>query len=98
MQICNNTLTHERGSLDNIQHFFEVVLEQREFEAVLGRIKGNSTGSRGSVKTVNSLSLDASQIYRVVECTDDTVVSVGWVNRLIDFGKVEVLTLAEGNI
>lgn len=98
MQVRNDTLTHERGSLDNVQHFFKVVLQQSQFEAVLGGIEGNGTWSRGSVKTVDGLSLDASQIYRVVECTDDTVVSVKSVNPLINHLGDEVLTLVGGSI
>jgi hypothetical protein len=43
LQISNNALPKQSGSLDNVQHFLIIVLQQRQLEPILCWIESDST-------------------------------------------------------
>lgn len=76
LQICYDALAKEVRGADDVQHLLVVVAKQRELEAVLGGIDGDSSRTGRAIEAVNCLSLDAGKVYGVVEGADHTMISV----------------------
>ena len=75
LEICNDALTEQRRSTDDVQHFLVIVLEGRELEAVLRWVESDGPQACRTVKTVDGLALDAGQIYWVIQRADDAMVA-----------------------
>ena len=75
LQIRDDTLSQEIRRANNVQHLFMVVAEKCQLETVLRGVDRDRAGSCGPVKAVDRLALDASEVYRVVQGADHTVVS-----------------------
>jgi hypothetical protein len=52
-----------------------VVAEQCRLETIFGWIKSDGTRPGRAIQTMNGFALDSSQVYRVVESADDTVIT-----------------------
>ena len=76
MQIRNNTLADEVGSPDDMENLVVVVTNKGELEPVFGGINGDGLGPCAAIEAVDRLALDASEIHRLLEGTDDTIVAV----------------------
>ena len=75
LQICDYTLTQEIRGTNNIQHFLIVAPQEGQFEAVLSGVDRDRAGSCGPVEAVDRLAFDASEVYRVVQRANHTMVS-----------------------
>jgi len=69
-------LSNEVARANDLQDLLVVVLDQRELEPVFRWVNGNGSRPRRPIETVDRLALDAREIYRLVERTDDAIVAV----------------------
>lgn len=75
MQIGNDALPQQVRILDDVQHFLVVILDQGQLEAILGRVKVDGAWTRRAIETVDGFALDASEIDRVIEGADNTIIT-----------------------
>ena len=52
-----------------------VIAQKGELEAILGGVDGNGAWTSGTVEAVHSLALDTSEVDRVIERADNTMVT-----------------------
>ncbi|KAI7242135.1 Coatomer, alpha subunit [Hortaea werneckii] len=76
LEIGDNALPYEGGGLDNVKHLVIVALDERQLEAVLGRVDGEELGLGGAVETVDCSALDTHEVDGVFESADDAIVAV----------------------
>jgi len=76
LKIGDNALTNQARSLDNLQHFVVVPLNQGELESVLGGIDLEDLGLGVPIKAVHVSSLDTDQVYCLIKSADDSIVTV----------------------
>lgn len=58
-----------------MKHFFMIVFQQRQFEAILGRVKCNGSGARRSIQAMDNLALDTGEVDGVIKSTYDAMVA-----------------------
>lgn len=59
-----------------MQNLLVVVADKSKFEPILGRVDVQSARACASVEVVNLLALDAGEIDGLVQCLDDTIVTI----------------------
>jgi hypothetical protein len=77
LEITDNTLSNKIGSSDNLEDFIVILPDEGQFESVLGRINGDGSRFGRSVKAVNDITLDSSQVDGLLEGLDNTVITIG---------------------
>ena len=98
LKIRNDALPQESRSTNNMQHLLIIVTQQCEFETVFGRIECNSPRTRRMVQAMCNFSLDAREIYGVVERANHAVVPRITKSACKGWNIVDSRTLEEGNI
>lgn len=75
LQVCNDALSHEIAGPDNVQHFVVVVADERELEAVLGRIDRDCLRLRRAIEAMDRLALDTRQVDRLIKSLYNAIVA-----------------------
>lgn len=70
------------------QNLVIIVLDQREFKLVFGGIHCNGTWPRGAIQAVNVLPFDTSEVDRLLEGSNNAVVSVSCVGNFSKHNKL----------
>jgi hypothetical protein len=76
LQISDDALAQQIRRANEIQDFIVIITNEREFESIFGGINGDGTRPSRTIQAVHSLALDTSQIHRVVEGTNNPVITV----------------------
>jgi len=90
LEVSNDALSDQVRVSNDLQDFIVVLLDKGELEAVLRGIDLNGSRSGGPVQAVNGRPLDSSQVNRLLQRLDDSVVA-GFVER---FQRTSYLTVA----
>lgn len=77
LEVGDNALADEVGRPDDLKNFIVLLLGKCQFEPVLGRVDIDRPGSTGAVDAVNDLTLDASEVDRLLERLDNARVTGG---------------------
>ena len=75
LQICYNILTQQCRCTDYVQHILVIIAQKRKLETIFSRIESDRSWACGSVETMDCLAFDAREIDRVIQGTDDTVIT-----------------------
>jgi hypothetical protein len=81
LKVSDDALTEQIRRPDDVQYLLIIVAEESEFEAILGRIKGDCFGASSAIKGVDGLALDASKVDWVIESADNGMITNGYLNR-----------------
>ena len=76
LEVRDDALTDQAGSLDNVEHLIVMALDQRELETVLCRVDCEDLGLRSPVEAVDTLALHTNQVDGVLKSANNTVVAV----------------------
>lgn len=76
LEITDDTLANQVGRADDLENLVVVLLDQRQLESILCRINGDGSGLCLTIQAVNSGTLDSSQVYRLFQRLDNTVIPV----------------------
>lgn len=76
LQVRDDALSDEAGSLDDLEHLVIIPLDQGKFEAVLSRINLQDSGLGCAVQAVDVAALDPNKVDSLVESTDNSIVAV----------------------
>jgi hypothetical protein len=60
-----------------LEHLIVVPLDQSKLEAVLGRVDFQGSRFSIAIQAVNTAALDLDKINRLVQCPNDTAVTMG---------------------
>lgn len=75
LQVADDALSQKVRILDNVEHFFMVVLEERELEAIFSGVECNGPWPSRAIETVDGLALDTSKVDGVIEGAYNTVIA-----------------------
>jgi hypothetical protein len=76
LEITNDTLSNEIGGSDNLEDFIVILPDEGQLESVLGRIDRDGSRFGTSVKAVDDITLDSSQVDGLLKGLDNTVITI----------------------
>jgi hypothetical protein len=62
--------------MDEVEDFLVILLHQRKFEPVFGWVNGKCSGSSTAIEAMDGLALDSSEVCRLIQRTNNAVVTV----------------------
>lgn len=92
LQVGDDALSHEIGRANNVQDLVVILPQERQFEAILSGIDGDSSRLGVAIQTVHHLALDAREVDRLFQRLDDAIVPISGAELepcLLDKGSLD---------